>query len=102
MDPGLIHLVTEAATSEREVLQRRDFEPRRRRFLAHANRRRRRQRTLRWLVPLAAAAAVLVATLHMLRAPRALSFEVAGRRGESSDWLVTHGTAPLQVAFSDG
>lgn len=102
MDPKLIRLVAEAANAENEALRRRDFEPRRRRFLAHVRARQRRQRAVLWLVPLAAAAIVIVVTLHSFRSPHTLSFEVAGRRGESSDWLTGNGQAPLDVAFSDG
>jgi len=102
MDPALIHLVAEAAKYESEALERRDFEPQRRRFLAHAKRRRLRKQALSWLVPLAAAAAALVLIAHALRPPRALSFEVQGRRAEPRDWLTTRGQAPLDIAFSDG
>jgi len=102
MDPALSDLVSEAANAEREALQQRDFSEQRRRFLAHASRRQSTRRALRWLVPLAAAAAVLVLTLGALRTPSALSFEVHGRRGEPRDWLTTRGREPLAVAFSDG
>lgn len=102
MDPALSDLVREAATAEREILQARDFSEQRRRFLAQASRRRMPGRALRWCVPLAAAAAVLVLALAALRTPHALSFEVQGRPGEPRDWLTTRGREPLSIAFSDG
>ncbi|HWO12024.1 MAG TPA: FecR domain-containing protein [Polyangiaceae bacterium] len=102
MDPALSDLVSEAANAEREALQERDFSVQRQRFLAHASRRRMTRRAVRWFVPLAAAAAVLVLSLAALRTPRALSFEVHGRRGEPRDWLTTSGREPLAIAFSDG